>query len=83
MLMNPQMHIPGTAADPDSTCIMCGAVPGDSWETEPLRSVQLVLGARFWDIPEAALPLQDQCILCDECEAGVEGLRKAGVPRSR
>lgn len=64
-----------------TTCTMCGATSGDRWESEPTRNVQISLGSRFWDTPETALSPIDISMLCDECQAGLVGLRKSGVPR--
>jgi hypothetical protein len=60
-------------------CTMCGAASGDTWETEPLREVQLVFGSRLWDVPENALSPLDRTTLCNECAEGVEEFRRAGV----
>lgn len=65
----------------DSTCTMCGSTSKDSWETDPSRTVCLSMGSRFWDTPSSALSSLDECILCDECHEGVDGLRRSRVSR--
>ncbi len=62
-------------------CTMCGATAGDVWETEPERTVRLVVGSRFWDIPLASVGTKELTTLCDECSEGVAGLRRADVKR--
>lgn len=55
---------------PTNLCSMCGASPGEIWETQPTRTVSLILCQRLGD------PTQ-QWVLCDECN---EGLKKAIIP---
>jgi hypothetical protein len=35
------------------------------------------MGLRFWYTPETELSPLDRSMLCDECQAGVDGLRKS------
>jgi hypothetical protein len=72
---------PKAIHDTEATCTMCGATSRDCWETEPTRSVRHSIGSRFWDAPEVATSPMERSTLCDECQAGVEGLRNSGATR--
>lgn len=80
-MINTRDHDPDAIINVQGTCTMCGAGDGDRWETEPSRIVRLSIGSRFWNIRNSDLCASDRTLLCDECQAGVEGLREAGVER--
>lgn len=52
-------------------CSMCGALPGDFWETRPRRKVVLRLKPRHSDFKRI-------WTICDECD---QGLQNAGLPK--
>jgi|GEM_PF-3400086 len=59
----------------EHTCQMCGAQPGEFWETEPIRSNRIQVGSRFLAHAAEELDTDDLCALCDECDEGLQEAR--------
>lgn len=82
------MRTPTTAelqkilARDEHTCMMCGARQGEPWETDRSRTKRIQVGSRFMEAAATELETVDLCALCDECDEGLQEVRRNGPPSS-
>jgi hypothetical protein len=63
-------------------CYSCGAVDGDSWETEPGRPIKLSIEIVATDTFDKHLEPYQLRAICNECKEGLEGLHNVSLPKA-
>lgn len=66
----------------EHTCMMCGTRQGEPWETDRSRTKRIQVGSRFLETAATELETADLCALCDECDEGLQEVRRNRPPSS-